>query len=310
MNDEEYVKDLFEQFQKESQDNYEYNLGKHIYKSHLGKNVLMSNKELKIIIYLLDYFKHAMGVGVVSTIIEIIRKRRFPYKTILGVIFYIVISAIGIYRFKRAIDKIKPVYDPEFDQVLDEFYFNNYYKYDLFEQPDEVKPTPNRRKLPYVDETNFGQTLKDQIKSPFEIPTYSYYDLAEIGGTRFGPPTKDQLDYINNSMYKEPIEPQLHDSISSAWASSLPALLIKYGVPGLLAGGAIYGGYKLYDWYTNKPKINEQNQQKEMENQMNNIVEAGVYKEPKDYSITDDKPIPILYKTDLETSEKIKRLIK
>ena len=43
---------------------------------------------------------------------------------------------------------------------------------------------------------------------------------------------------------------------SAAWGSSLPGLLIAFGLPGLLAGGAIYGGIKLYDRY-NKNKNSE-----------------------------------------------------
>ena len=39
---------------------------------------------------------------------------------------------------------------------------------------------------------------------------------------------------------------------ASAWGSALPALLLKYGVPGLLTGGLVYGGYKAYDWWKNR----------------------------------------------------------
>ena len=39
---------------------------------------------------------------------------------------------------------------------------------------------------------------------------------------------------------------------ASAWGSTLPSLLLKYGIPGLLGGGLIYGGYKAYDWWRNR----------------------------------------------------------
>lgn len=202
-----------------------------------------------------------------------------------------------------------------------------YGDYDLAEMGGRRFGPPTRNQLDYIKNSMYTH--------PIELPLYDYYDLAEMGGKRFGPPTKDQLDYIKNSGYKEPLEPmkkplkqiledrayyvnnltydtpigpQMNDVVATSWASSIPGLLIKYGVPGLLAGGAIYGGYKLYDWYKNKEKP-EPNIERSMENEMNNIVEAGVSTGPKDYSITDDKPIPIMYNTDPDTREKIKRLV-
>ena len=119
---------------------------------------------------------------------------------------------------------------------------------------------------------------------------------------------------------------------ATAWGTSLPALLAAFGLPGLLAGGTVYGGLKLYDRYNRNKMLKSDyfdygNYQENwldepyrlvqqdsvgtiLEQQMNSAIEAGVHNEPNDYSTIDHRPIPMMHPTDIETRRKIKKLIK
>ena len=85
--------------------------------------------------------------------------------------------------------------------------------------------------------------------------------------------------------------------------SNLSELLAKYGLRGLLAGGlvggAMYGGYKAYNWWrTRKPKV---------------TVEAGVNVTSEELSNNNEYFTPTnftLNPADAETRAKIRRLIK
>ena len=113
-----------------------------------------------------------------------------------------------------------------------------------------------------------------------------------------------------------------------AWGSTLPSLLLKYGIPGLLTGGLIYGGYKVYDWWNNKKQSpvnsvydlyrnyyqysNPYVIQSITNNHKPKIqVEAGVNTTSKELSndVEDTTPTNItLTPADAETKAKIRRL--
>ena len=67
-------------------------------------------------------------------------------------------------------------------------------------------------------------------------------------------PLQTQLPRTWNKLDNLMTEPPMNNisQEASAWGSALPSLLLKYGVPGLLTGGLVYGGYKAYDWWKNR----------------------------------------------------------
>ena len=189
--------------------------------------------------------------------------------------------------------KPNEVLDPHVIKYLVDYYNRN---------PDETFYTfTDKEKM-----STYKDLFLDYYSEPVEDiklnkwPSWNPYRSYKILSNKYykqpaNVPTLDE--YLDkNPTYIEPIAPENENWISRQarlWGSSLPALLIKYGATGLLAGGAAVGGLylggKAYDWWKNK-----------------SIVEAGVNKESEDYS-NENNDIGLMNPSEAELSEKIKK---
>lgn len=327
MNTESYREELFRNMKEHLNDNYDYNRAK----LKTKKRLLVEEKTLPLFKkydQIIKILNGVLGANVVYGLITSLIRRKIPYTNILLILLTYAIKTCSVPYFAQKLYNILKslkMPDDELDAKLDEFYFKNYYQYEAFEVPDEDE-----------DEIKPGELPTNQLYNYFAEPAeYFDYDLAFMGGNKYGPPTKDQSNYLQNSTYKAPLEiisQNELDQQTAAWGASLPGLLISYGLPGLLTGAGVYGLYKLYNWY-NQSKNSDRNEVINsehdvswleepfrfdlqdsvgtiLENEMEKRIEAGVNNEPKHYSTTDKRSIPMMHPTDIETRIKIKKLIK
>lgn len=325
MNTESYREELFMNMKDHLKDNYDYNTAK----LNTKKRLLFQEKTMTIFKkydQTIKILNGVLGANVVHGLITSLIRRKIPFTNILLILLTYAIKVCTVpYVVKKLYNLYNSLikFDDKWDDKLDEFYFKNYYQYDAFEVPDE-------------DEIKPGELSTNQLYNYFAEPAeYFDYDLALMGGNKYGPPTKDQYNYLQNSTYKAPVEiisQNELDQQTTAWGASLPGLLISYGLPGLLTGAGVYGLYKLYNWY-NQSKKSDRNEVINsehdvswleepyrfdlqdsvgtiLENEMEKRIEAGVNNEPKHYSTTDKRAIPMMHPTDIETRRKIKKLIK
>ena len=181
--------------------------------------------------------------------------------------------------------------------------FPTTYKDLFYQEPigPERKPLYTQPIGPEIDNpyNHYSQSIGPEIDNPY----YNYYDqpigpvsipnLYSHHSLPIGPEINDQY-----SSYSRQIGPEFNEisQQAAAWGSSLPGLLIKFGVPGLLGGGLVYGGYKAYQWWANKKNKAR--------------VDAGVNKEPEEYSSNDGPTVAYMNPTEMEMSQKIKNLTK
>ncbi|WP_458454518.1 hypothetical protein, partial [Methanobrevibacter sp.] len=196
---------------------------------------------------------------------------------------------------------------------LDPVYFMNPYLLDYYKLMNRfVDDDEMNRKLKQTYPTTYKDLFYQEPIGPKDIPKYSnpigpeidrqyenYYSQP-IGPEYIRPePHEPNANY---GYYSKPIGPEFNEisQQAAAWGSSLPGLLIKFGIPGLIGGGLVYGGYKTYQWWTNKKKKVR--------------VDAGVNKEPEEHEFKTgiegkyNPPVVYMNPDEFDTSAKIRKL--